>query len=201
MSQTDRNKWNLRYRNGAYSSRSHPSALLAEWIDRLPRGRALDVACGAGRNTLFLADNGFDVDAVDISSEAVRAGRRAASPEMNIRWIEHDLDEPLALESGYALILVMRYVNLPLIRQLCTHLMPGGFLISEQHLTTSLPVAGPGNPAYRVAPGALKAAVADLHLHCYEEVTIRDPDQEQVRLARVVAQLPAETQPNVSVNT
>lgn len=186
MSQTDRDKWNLRYRNGAYSSRSYPSALLAEWIDKLPRGRALDVACGAGRNTLFLADNGFDVDAVDISREAIQAGQRAASAEMNIRWIEHDLDEPLALESDYALILVMRYVNLPLIRQLCSQLIPGGFLISEQHLTTSLPVAGPANPAYRVAPGALKDAVSGLHIHCHEEVTIHDPDQKQVHLARLV---------------
>ena len=50
MSRADRKKWNERYRAGAFAERTHPSALLEDWIDRLPLGRALDLACGAGRN-------------------------------------------------------------------------------------------------------------------------------------------------------
>ena len=65
MTQAERDKWNERYRGGSYEGRDHPTALLAEWAPRLPPGRALDVACGAGRNALFLARAGYSVDAVD----------------------------------------------------------------------------------------------------------------------------------------
>ncbi|MBE9535915.1 MAG: SAM-dependent methyltransferase, partial [Proteobacteria bacterium] len=45
-----------------------PSAFLREELYRLPKGRALDLACGGGRNALFLAKNAYDVDAVDRSA-------------------------------------------------------------------------------------------------------------------------------------
>jgi SAM-dependent methyltransferase len=165
--------------------------LLEEWIDRIPRGRALDVACGAGRNALFLAANGFDVDAVDISVEALNtAGRSAQRSGLHINWIEHDLDEALELNREYALILVIRYVNLPLIRKLAASLAPGGFLLCEQHLETKTEVAGPSNPAYRVKPGALQTVARGLQIHYLEEAVTVDPDKRPVALARLVAQRP-----------
>src|SRR3970282_2133468 len=63
MSQAERLRWDERYRTGAYTDRKHPTALLAEWVSQLAQGRALDVACGAGRNSLYLAANGWGVDA------------------------------------------------------------------------------------------------------------------------------------------
>jgi SAM-dependent methyltransferase len=191
VAQSDRTKWNERYQSGAYAERTHPSALLEEWIDRIPRGRALDVACGAGRNALFLAANGFDVDAVDISVEALNtAGRSAQRSGLHINWIEHDLDEALELNREYALILVIRYVNLPLIRKLAASLAPGGFLLCEQHLETNTEVAGPSNPAYRVKPGALQTVARGLQIHYLEEAVTVDPDKRPVALARLVAQRP-----------
>jgi SAM-dependent methyltransferase len=191
MAQSDRTKWNERYQSGAYVERTHPSALLEEWIDRIPRGRALDVACGAGRNALFLAANGFAVDAVDISAEALNtAGRSAQRAGLHINWIEHDLDEALELDREYALILIIRYVNLPLIRKLIASLAPGGFLLCEQHLEAKAEVAGPSNPAYRVKPGALLAVAGGLQIHYFEEAVIVDPDNRPVALARLVAQRP-----------
>ncbi len=44
---------------------------LAMFLDRAPKGKALDVGCGEGRNTLFLAQNGYTVDAVDSSQTAI----------------------------------------------------------------------------------------------------------------------------------
>ncbi len=78
MSDADRDKWDARYRQGSYRARTHPTELLAEWLPRLPRGRALDVACGAGRNALYLAEAGYEVDAIDISSVALDRLREAA---------------------------------------------------------------------------------------------------------------------------
>ena len=71
-----------------YAERTHASALLEQWLARLPRGRALDVACGAGRNALRLAAAGFTVDALDISAAALeRAATAAVDAGLTIHWI------------------------------------------------------------------------------------------------------------------
>jgi len=189
LSQLDREKWNQRYRSGAYAGRMHPSAFLEAWIDEVPVGRAIDIACGAGRNALFLARRGFDVDAVDISGEALdRALEVAQTSNLNVHWLVHDLDERLALDASYQLILIVRYVNLPLIRQLATNLAPGGFLICEQHLVTDAEVIGPENPAFRVSPGDLFTAAEGLRVRHLEESLVQEPDGQTAALARLVAQ-------------
>ena len=67
---TDRQRWDQRYREGTYAARPWPSAYLRQLCDDgliQPVGRALDVACGRGRNSLFLSAAGYAVDAVDVS--------------------------------------------------------------------------------------------------------------------------------------
>lgn len=189
MSELDREKWNRRYREGAYSARVHPCALLEHWIEAIPVGRAIDVACGAGRNALYLADRGFEVDAVDISGEAIdRARGIAQQMGLAVNWLEHDLDEPLEPGSPLQLILVVRYVNLPLIRQLVTHLAPGGFLICEQHLVTGEEVVGPASPAFRVKHGDLLSVAQGLQIRYLEETLVPEPDGQTAALAQLVAQ-------------
>jgi SAM-dependent methyltransferase len=196
MSDADRSKWDERYRTGAYAERRHPSTLLRDWIDEVPRGRALDVACGAGRNALFLAARGFAVEAVDISRAGLARGRRAAAESgLQVHWIEHDLDQPLALQPGYTLVLVVRFLDLPLIRRLADLLAPGGYLICEEHLRTQAEVIGPGNPAYRVAPGALREAAAGLDVLLYEEGMVEDPDGRTAALAQLVARRRGQASP------
>ncbi|MBI5747375.1 MAG: methyltransferase domain-containing protein [Nitrospirae bacterium] len=63
--------WDTRYLTGDYSPAKEPSRLLAQLLTLLPKGRALDIACGEGRNAIFLAKSGYEVDAVDISSVAL----------------------------------------------------------------------------------------------------------------------------------
>ena len=189
MSGTDREKWNERYRDGAYAERAQPSDFLASWVKRIPLGRALDVACGAGRNALYLAAQGFEVDAVDISGEALaRASDTAQRLGLGVNWLTHDLDEPLALDSSYQLILIFRYVNLPLVRRLTASLAPGGYLVCEQHLVTEADVIGPTNPAYRVKAGDLLTVAQRLRVHHLEEALVTDPDGRTAALARLVAQ-------------
>jgi len=188
MSLADSTKWNTRYRDGAYTTRTQPSRLLLDWIDKIPRGRALDVACGAGRNALYLAGQHFAVDAVDVSSAALERARTTAQGlGLSVNWLEHDLDEPLSLHDAYQLILTIRYVNLPLIRQLAANLAPGGFLVIEQHLASTATVIGPTNPAYRVNSGDLLAAAGDLQILYLEEGLVADPDGRTAALARLVA--------------
>ncbi|MCP3689241.1 MAG: class I SAM-dependent methyltransferase [Gammaproteobacteria bacterium] len=187
MSTEDRNKWNNRYAEGSYS-KSNPVTLLEDWLPQVPIGRALDVACGAGRNSIFMAQYGFDVDAIDISHQGLdRARQNAQSQDLDINWIEHDLDQPYEFEADYSLIVVMWYVNLPLITRLCDRLAPGGFLICEEHLRVKQDVIGPGNPNYRVASGAVRRAVKGLAILSYQESIEPNAEGEQVASARVVA--------------
>ena len=191
MSTAERDKWDERYRDGAYEHRTHPTALLAEWLPHLRGGAALDVACGAGRNALFLAAKGFAVDALDISTVGLERGRHAAAERgLSIRWLCTDLDEPsvAALPTAtYDLIVWVRYIHRGLMPHLIERLRPGGTLLCEQHLATDRAVAGPTNPEFRLEPGELLRSAAGLRvLHQYEgEKT--DPDGRPVILAQLVA--------------
>jgi SAM-dependent methyltransferase len=190
LSTEDRNKWNQRYAEDSYR-KTNPVSLLSEWLPRVPAGKALDLACGAGRNALYLAESGFQVDAIDISREGLRlAAQQAEERGLAINWIEHDLDEPYEFADDYNLIVVLWYVNLPLITRLCDCLAPGGYLLCEEHLRSAREIIGPANPDFRVAPGALRKAVASLDLLLYQEGVEPIPEGGQVASARVVARKP-----------
>jgi SAM-dependent methyltransferase len=195
MSVADRVKWDERYRAGAYAEREHPSALLTEWEPRLPRGRALDVACGAGRNSLFLAATGRRVDAVDISAVALDRAREAAKTRrLQVRWIEADLDDDPALSlprESYDLIVLIRYVNAKLLRPLLERLAPNGVLLVEQHVDSDEDVVGPKTPAFRLRRNELRGDVmrlrapGDAVVH-YSEGIVIDPDGQRAGLAQLV---------------
>src|SRR5687767_10145408 len=74
-----------------------PSRFLQEIIDSehwtIAPGRALDVACGKGRNALFLASRGFQVTAIDISPVGLEYGReQAQANSLSIAWQKADLE-------------------------------------------------------------------------------------------------------------
>jgi SAM-dependent methyltransferase len=187
MSELDRDKWNQRYTEDS-QRKNNPVSLLREWLPKLRVGKALDVACGAGRNAIFLAQGGFRVDALDISPVGLELARREAERlGLEIDWIEQDLDQPFDFDTDYDLIVVLWYVNLPLIARLCDCLAPGGYLLCEEHLVTERQVVGPTDKRFRVAPGALREAVAGLEIELYEESVVEDIAGEPLASARVVA--------------
>ena len=195
MSKADQAKWNERYRAGAFAERPHPSALLEAWVSRLPasRGRALDLACGAGRNSLFLARHGFEVTGIDVSSEGLKRAAATAEREgLDVTWMRHDLDEGLPVSGPFDVVCLFRYVNPALVRQLPDLLATDGILMVEEHLATDQPVAGPSNPAFCVQPGELRRLLPELDVLHQEEGIIADPDGRQVAIARLVGSLAAE---------
>lgn len=201
MSRADQDKWNLRYREGAYATRSHPSALLAEWLPKLKsredHPRAIDVACGAGRNAIYLARRGWQVNAVDVSEVALdRLSETANAENLPITCIQADLEDAahrpadLFVADRYDLAIMIRYTNLPLIDTLKGILKAGGYLIVEEHLVTEADVVGPRSPQFRVAPDALRDAVAGLDIIAYREGTVNEPDGRSAALAQLVARYP-----------
>ena len=187
--ESDRVRWNQRYRDGAYVARTHPSSFLVDWLERLPHTVALDVACGSGRNTRFIAQTAKRVTGIDISDVAIAQARDLSSHIDNIEFRIADLDDGLAFEQEFDLIVMVRYVNLQLMQKLPDLLVPGGVLLIEEHLQwddSELDLAGPKNPDYRTEPGAVAQTLSSLEtLHIFEGL-IRDPLGELSALVQFI---------------
>jgi SAM-dependent methyltransferase len=123
---TDRLKWNEKYRCKDYPA--EPSAILQQFFGLAQGTAALDIAAGNGRNALFLANQGFTVDAVDISDQglALLAGRHR-----NVRAVCADLDTFDIPAEHYDLIVNILFLNRRLFPQIREGLKPGGLLIFE----------------------------------------------------------------------
>lgn len=188
MSDADRERWNARYAAGEYAARTYPSPLLAAWLDRLPRGRALDVACGLGRNAIHLAANGYTVDAMDISAVALAGAReRADATGVSVNWIESDLERPDIARDAYDVIVVARFLDRPLIPRLIDALRSGGHLVYDHHYITPVDVDGPRSRRFRARPNELLERFRALRVLSYEEGLVADPDGRRMALARLVA--------------
>ncbi|SEO90455.1 Methyltransferase domain-containing protein [Halogranum amylolyticum] len=184
----DRRRWNERYRDADFSLPTTPTPLLSEWIDQIPDGRALDVATGTGRNARFLADHGYNVDAVDISDEALRQAREhAARQSLTVNWVQADLETyPLPTER-YDVIVVTFFHALDLLPDLKEALAPGGFLLYEHHLRADPPAErGPSDDRHRFRSNDLLRACLDLTVLHYEEAT-RVTDGRRSAVATLVA--------------
>jgi SAM-dependent methyltransferase len=189
VSQEERHRWDRRYAVGEYVPRAHPTPFLLEWLDRIPVGRALDVATGTGRNALALADAGYEVDAVDISAVAIdRARADGQRRGLEVNWVVADLDTEALPGDGYDLITVLRYRNLDLWPRLASAMAPDGWILIEHHLRTYRPgVVGPSD-AFRLAPGELLEAFGDLRVvHYSESVEPTDDGEALFVIARFAA--------------
>lgn len=189
MSDEERRRWDERYATGAYTPRDQPTPFVVDWLDRIPTGRALDVATGTGRNALMLAEAGYAVDAVDISAVAVDRGRAEAERRgLDIAWHVADLQTDPLPGDAYDLIVVARYRDPELWARLVAALAPDGWLLIEHHLETHRPAEGPSSGDFRLDPGELLAAAADLRVvHYSESVEPADLDRGDYVIARLAA--------------
>jgi len=157
-------------------------------VPTLTRGRALDVASGIGRNALYLAKLGFEVDAIDISTAALdRLSDTAKSQGVNVTCIQADLDAADLPADSYDLIVMVRYTNAELIARLLPKLTSSGFFLCEEHLATEREVIGPSNPAFRMAANELLHLAGNLRVLFYKEGVVEDPDGRLAALAQIVA--------------
>ena len=170
----DRERWNEKYSgDDDFELPEDPIPELARRVDTLPEGRVLDVATGTGRNAIYLAERGYEVEAVDISDEALkRARRRATEKGVDVEWIRADLTDPeFDLETGaYDVITVSFFAALELLPDLKEMLAPGGVLVYEHHLRSSDPIEiGPSSDRHCYRSNDLLRACLDLTILSYEE--------------------------------
>jgi SAM-dependent methyltransferase len=85
-------RWNERYAEKELVWSMGPNQLFAEHVDGLKSGRALDVASGEGRNAIWLAEQGWKVDAIDFSDVGIEKAREIADRRMvSVNWIVADV--------------------------------------------------------------------------------------------------------------
>jgi len=146
--------------------------------------RALDVACGFGGNSLYLASAGFQVDAIDISGVALaHLQAEAARRGLRLRLIQADLTRWWVPPSHYALIVATYYLNRDLMPQLSRGLRSGGLLFMETHNTHFLSERPDFDPAFLLHPGELRQFAQDAKM---EVIQVADGGSE-AHTTRLVA--------------
>lgn len=183
----DRKKWDQRYGSGERPHDGSPSQFLKRWLPYLPRGRALDVATGLGRNALLLARAGYRVDAVDISPIGLDVARsRARRRGVHVHWIEADLDAWMPPPARYAVVMMAYYLNRKALPRLMDAVKPGGVMVIETHLRRKN--AEPSPSRYRLRPGDLRRQFATWEILELEEGTFADGGRWE--LGRIAARRP-----------
>src|SRR5262245_51844076 len=184
MSLEDRQRWDVKYAAKSAAAQLAPDDWLMEQVASLPRGRALELACGTGRNAVWLARQGWTVDAVDISPVGLRvAAGLAERNRVDVRWFCTDLDEFMPEEGAYDLVVVFRFLERHQVPgRIEAALRPGGRLLYETFTQPHLarPDSHMKNPAFALAPGELLRLFPLLTVVSYSEHEL--PDRSVARL-------------------
>jgi len=157
-------KWNARYADREPGALPEPSPPVPDAVAGVPPGRALDLACGAGRHAVWLALRGWRVAAVDGSDAAIalllanaeRAGCRERI-EPHVADLEANPPEFTIEPAAYDLIVDCYFLHRPLFAVIREGVRPGGLFVAALHLPA--PGAGRGH-GYVLRPGELEHLVA-----------------------------------------
>ena len=144
-------------------------------------GKVLDVAAGSGRHTLWLAELGHPVTAIDRDADRVAA--LAGRAEAIVADIEGGA-WPL-VGRMFDAVVVTNYLWRPLLPVLTGSLAPGGVLMYETFAAGNETVGRPKRAEFLLAPGELLTAAAGLRIVAYEDGFLADPDRFVQRLVAV----------------
>lgn len=195
---SDATWWNARYASRPTLWGPGPNRFVAEAFQGIaPRGRALDLACGEGRNAVWLAEQGWEATGVDFSSLALERARQLAQTRgVEVRWVEADVTAWEAPEPFD--LIVVAYLHLQpealgrVWRAAAQALGREGelFLIGHARGNLSEGVGGPQDPAVLWEPSevAHELSLAGLEVTLSEEV-LRPVDGQTAVDARLRARL------------
>lgn len=178
----DKERWNIRHVEKPM--RHNVSKVLKCYIKHSKVGNALDLACGTGRNTHFLDDLGFTIDAVDLSDYALSQ----IQDTENINKIEVDLDFYDLEKNAYDLIVNTNYLNRRLMQQMHDSLKKDGLLIFETFIQAhTKPEQGSMNPDYLLESNELLDVFREFEIIFYEEKDGVNLRGEENKTASLVA--------------
>jgi SAM-dependent methyltransferase len=183
--------WDERFRRGEYPVDLDPSPVLRDYVDAIPDGRALDVATGTGRNAVFLAEEGYAVEAIDksrVGLERTRENARDRGVADNLDLLQVDVPSHSFPEERYDLVTISFYRAVDRFPDIKASLAPGGYLFVEHHLrSTEDTPSGPSTDRYRFAANELLHACLDLTVLYYDETTEERPEDRRRASARILA--------------
>jgi len=164
-----REKWNGRYR--AAAGELQASLVLQENLHLLPEtGRALDLACGLGGNSILLAEQGLNVDAWDIADVAIAALQALASRrQLPIQAAVRDVESNPPAPDTYDVIVVSYFLDRDLVPSLMQALKPGGLIYYQTFTRQRVSGRGPRREEFRLDDQELLQLFSGLQVLFYRE--------------------------------
>jgi SAM-dependent methyltransferase len=201
----DAGAWDERYRASELVWGAEPNRFVRQLCERLPLGKALDLACGEGRNALWLARLGWRVRGVDFSPAAIDRAHELTSREpelvrLRLSWKVADVTKDPPKRSSVDLV-VLSYVHLLpeqsawLIEASARAVKAGGHLVIVGHDRRNIDegVGGPQDPAVLYVPAIVAMQLVDEGFEIEVAETVRRPTLDGGALDTVVrARRPAE---------
>ena len=177
----DRQQWDERYAGAEFEWSMHPNQFVAAELADLPPGRALDLAAGEGRNSVWLAERGWSVTAVDFSRVGLDKGRKLSASrgvaDGQVDWAVADLSEYSPAREAFELVLIAyfqvnRALRARVLAGAAAALVPGGTLLVIGHDLANLTdgVGGPQDPDVLYTPEAIAAELPGLRIIRAERV-------------------------------
>jgi 2-polyprenyl-3-methyl-5-hydroxy-6-metoxy-1,4-benzoquinol methylase len=187
---SDKKRWDNRFGRKEFALGKEPNPFLKKHIHFLPKGKALDIASGEGRNTVFLAQHGFEVDAVDISEKGLRKAKKLAREKgVKINTFRVDLDQYQIEKERYDLIANFYFLRRRLIPRMKQGLKKGGRVIFETYLLEhrTLGTGGPKQAKYFLKPNELLRLFKNFWILFYREGIFKEGGRKKA-VASLIAE-------------
>ncbi len=188
----DRHAWDERYTGDELVWTAEPNRFLVAETAGLAPGRVLDLACGEGRNAIWLAEQGWSATGVDFSRVGLDKARDlAAARATSVEWVLADVTEYRPEPGGFDLVIVM-YLHLPeasrrvVFRRAAAAAAAGGTVLVVGHDSTnpSEGWGGPGDASVLYGPDDVVADLDPLEIVKAERVRrpVRTDDGDKVAI-------------------
>ena len=151
MAQKDKDRWDEKHQQDTMPH--EPIKFITEYAHLAQGNQALDIACGNGRHSKYLSSIGFEVDALDISSVAIKQLKSTA----HIYAMEVDFDSYTLKKNSYNLIVSTYFLERKLFPQMIEALKPNGIILMETFVAHPDNGRKATNPTFRLKEGELKA--------------------------------------------
>ncbi len=187
---SNQKRWNDRFGKKEFALGKEPNPFLKKHIRLLLKGKALDIASGEGRNAVYLAQHGFEVDAVDISEKGLKKAQKLAREQgVKINTFLVDLGQYEIEKERYDLIANFYFLKRRLIPRIKKGLKKGGRVIFETYLLEhrTLGTGGPKQAKYFLKPNELLRLFKNFRILFYREGIFKEGGRKKA-VASLIAE-------------
>jgi 2-polyprenyl-3-methyl-5-hydroxy-6-metoxy-1,4-benzoquinol methylase len=187
---SDQKRWDERFRGKGFAFGKEPNPFLKKHIHLLQKGKTLDIAAGEGRNAIFLAQHGFEVDAVDISWVGLKKAQKLAREiGVKINTTFADLNTYQIEKEKYDLIANFYFLRRGFIPKIKKGLKKGGRVIFETYTLEQKNVGaeGPKDPKYFLKSNELLRLFEDFRILFYREGVFKEGGRKKA-IASLIAE-------------